>query len=583
MIFNTRNYLLFFSLILFFSCTPDANVENEDFNINIRLSTDPNGVNPMIGNPTVQKTEIITNLYLPLAHYDPITYDLSPVMIKELKPGIQITEGEYAGGKIFEYEILEDATWDDGTPITGEDYLFTLKAAKNPEVDAAAWRGILQHVVEVDVNATNPKKFTVTTGTFYHLAREASCTFEILPKHIYDPAGIMDKIDLATLNNEELLNEMMLKDSSFSNFAKEINSIKYTQQVISGSGPYTLKNYEVDQYIVLERKSNYWGDNYPERTLLSNNPKEITFRIIADESAAVTLLKDGSIDLINLSTATAFDNLKNNASLDSLLSYHNPALNIYYYISLNNRVPELQDKDVRRAVAHLFDVDNMIKTLENGYGTRQVGPLMPSSQFFNHNLKPIAYDPAKAVAILEEEGWLDSDGDGTRDKIIDGKKIDLAIDYVASQSKLGQNVGLMAQENAKQAGVKINMLIKDRSKVSEALYSHNFEASPSLTRLSLAPYDPYQRWHSDNSVQRKGNLTGYVNEVNDELIDKVRDTEEVKERTAAYMEFQELIYDEQPAVFLYSPVQKIVLNKKFKGLFTSKRPGYIVGSFELAK
>jgi len=344
-----------------------------------------------------------------------------------------------------------------------------------------------------------------------------------------------------------------------------------------------LKAWELDQYIVLERKDNYWGDNYPDRKLLANNPKEVTFRIISEENAAATLLKDGSLDLMLVKDATVFNNLKDSENFDSMFTLATPALSRFYYIGLNNRKPELADKDVRRALAHLIDVDNIIENLESGYGSRQVGTIMPSSGFYDTSLKPIKYDPEEAKAILDSEGWKDTNNNGIRDKMIDGKLEELEIDYLASQRPLGQKVGLLFQDKAKEAGIKINMVIKEGRKMMESIYALDYEASASAVGPSLAPYDPYQRWHSDNSVSKKGNVAGYTNARNDELIEKIRSTNNLEERRSAYLEFQQLMYVEQPVIFLYSPTQKFVINKKYKGLFSTKRPGYFVGSFEQAE
>jgi peptide/nickel transport system substrate-binding protein len=580
--YNKLSLVLLIGLLVVISaCSPDNN-EIEDFSLNIRLPSDPARLNPMVGNPSFETTTLNSLLFLPLAHYDPISYELSPIMITALKPGEKIEEGEYAGGIKYEYEIVPEAVWDDGKPVTGEDYLFTLKVAKHPLTDAAAWRGILQDIKKVEIDKQNPKKFTVTIGQYFHLAREASCTFDLYPKHIYDPEGIMDKYELALFNDAEELGLLVLNDSLLIQFANDFNGPKYAQEIVSGSGSYLLKNWEVDQFIAMERKVNYWGEKYPERLLLANKPKELIFRIIADENAAITLLKDGSIDLINVKDANAFDNLKASENFEQNYSISTPPLLRYYYIGLNNRVPELNDKDVRRAIAHLIDVDNIIKTLENGYATRQVGAIVPSSPFFNKALEEIDFDPEKAITILDAEGWKDTDNDGVRDKTIRGNKIDMEITYLASQSPLGQKVGLLFQDAAKEAGVKVSMEIKEGRQMSQALYAHDFEASASATGLSLAPYDPYQRWHSDNSAT-KGNVFGYVNDENDALIEKIRTTEDFESRKEAYLEFQELMYEEQPAVFLYSPTQKFVLNNKYKGVFSSKRPGFVPGAFELKK
>lgn len=567
-------------LTLIYSCSPDVQ-QNEDFNITVRFRSDPAKLNPILGNATVESTELNNLIFLPLGHYDPESLELEPVLAKSLNPSMEITEGPYAGGIAFDYEILEDAVWDDGSPVTGEDYLFTIKLAKNPAVDAAAWRGILQDIVEVDVDKENPKKFRVYLKDYFHLAQEVSCTFEIFPKHVYDPDGMLDNIDLQTLNDAETLSSLMESDSSLVNFANMFSSSKYTQEIVSGSGPYKLKNWEVDQYIVLEKKENYWGAQHNDRFQLRANPKEITYRIIADENAAITLLKDGSIDLMNVMNAENFTNLKESPGFDSMFTIATPPLSRYYYIGLNNRKPELSDRDVRRALAHTFDVDGIIENLEDGYGTRQVTAMMPGYPFYDDSLEPIPFDLEKAKEILVEEGWEDTNGNGVRDKIIDGKLVEMEIDYLASNSPLGQRVGLLFQDNAKQVGVQVNMIIKESRQLSESVYAHEFEASASAAGLSLAPYDPYQRWHSDNSVVGKGNVFGYNNAENDEAINDIRNEPDFEKRAEAYATFQKTMYDEQPVIFLYSPVQKFVLNNKFKGVFSAKRPGYFVNSFEM--
>lgn len=561
---------VFSCIFLLDSCKTDQ-IEKvqQDFNVNIRMKNDPSRINPVVGNPTVESTEINSLVFLPMAHYDPITFELSPVMVKSMPEGRSLENG----GIVYDYEILEDAKWDDGLPITAEDYLFTMKVAMNPGVDAASWRGLLSNIDSIKIDKENKKKYEVIVNEYFHLARETSCTFDVLPKHIYDPNGILDAYSLSQISASD-------EDTILANFARDFNSKKFTQETISGSGPYKLKAWELDQYIVLERKDNYWGDLYPDRKLLANNPKEVTFRIISDENAAATLLKDGSLDLMLVKDAAVFDNLKNGNDFDTMFSLATPNVARFYYIGLNNRKPELADKDIRRALAHLIDVDNIIDNLENGYASRQVGTIMPNSVFYNSTLKPIEYDPAKAIAILEEEGWVDSNGDGVRDKSINGEIVELEIEYLASQSPLGQKVGLLFQDKAKDVGVAVKMIIKEGRQMLESVYAHEYEASASVAGFSLAPYDPYQRWHSDNSAVKKGNVAGYVNEKNDELIEKIRTVQDPQERSAAYKEFQELLYEEQPVIFLYSPTQKFVLNKKYKGLFSTKRPGYFVGSFE---
>ena len=127
------------SIFLLGSCSSDS-TKTEEFDINIRMKNDPGKINPMVGNPTTESTEINSLIFLPLAHYDPGNFELTPILIKEMPLGRSLDNG----GIAYDYEFLPDAVWNDGSPITAKDYLFTIKLAMNPGVDAASWRGGLQ-------------------------------------------------------------------------------------------------------------------------------------------------------------------------------------------------------------------------------------------------------------------------------------------------------------------------------------------------------------------------------------------------------------------------------------------------------
>ena len=63
-----------------------------------------------------------------MADFDPVTYKLNPILIKSIPKEETITEGPFAGGTKYTIEFREDAKWDNGSPITGNDFLFSTKA-----------------------------------------------------------------------------------------------------------------------------------------------------------------------------------------------------------------------------------------------------------------------------------------------------------------------------------------------------------------------------------------------------------------------------------------------------------------------
>ncbi|NNE28863.1 MAG: hypothetical protein HKN16_04480, partial [Saprospiraceae bacterium] len=99
--------------------------------VSTRLRANPDRLSPF------QSSRAWTNTVLELAFQKLLTRDgasleLKPMLAKAL-PGVEkIEAGENAGGFTIQYEILEEASWDDGSPITGHDYLSTMKIVFNP-------------------------------------------------------------------------------------------------------------------------------------------------------------------------------------------------------------------------------------------------------------------------------------------------------------------------------------------------------------------------------------------------------------------------------------------------------------------
>ena len=154
-------YVLFIGLL---SCKNDR--KQEDATINIRLKKDPERINPLLfPNPTAR--EVYQYLHLPLADFDPNTLALSPVLIKNIPSAISIDTGMYKGGLLFNIEILEEAKWDNGSPITANDYAFTIKAINLPLTNAAKYRDWTQNFTDIAIDQSNPKKFSVIFAKDY--------------------------------------------------------------------------------------------------------------------------------------------------------------------------------------------------------------------------------------------------------------------------------------------------------------------------------------------------------------------------------------------------------------------------------
>ena len=571
------SFILFAAICLFSSCKGDLNPA--DNTINIRLKKDPERINPLIfPNPTAR--EVYQYIHLPLADFDPETLELTPLLITSIPSEMSIDTGLYTGGIYFDIELSNDAKWDNGSPITAEDYLFTIKAINLPLTNAGKYREITQNITDVLADPADPKKIRVIFAKDYMLALEAAVNIELYPRYYYDSLDVLAKYNFSEINEK---NEEKLKaDSALVGFADQFNSNDLSRNKMSGAGPYRFVSWTADQNIVLEKKDDYWAKDKKSPSL-QQGPSRIVFHIIPDELTAVTQLKAGSIDIINEISAESYGELSNDTTQKSKYNFYHPSLMKHYYINVNNQDPKLSDKNVRRALAHLIDVDNVIKNLENGMAVSSVGPIHHIKKTFNKTLVPIKYDPENAKKLLNEADWKDTDNNGIIDKVIGGKKVEMELEIFVSSQPLGKKIAIMLQESASKVGIKIKITEKDFKLIrSENLKTRKYHLVPAVLSQDIIAWDDLSKWHSENDTPDGSNDMSYRSVATDTLINKIITTKSDSDRISLYQQIQEQIYMDQPAIFLYSPEEKIIISKKWNSSSTIKRPGYMANTFTLA-
>jgi peptide/nickel transport system substrate-binding protein len=573
-------YFIFFSIALFFiSCNSDTKTSTDisDAEINIRLSRDPQKINPFF-SPSAIGREVYQYIFLPLANYHPKTLELCPILINKIPEGrLETYKGQACVA--FDIEFRPEAQWSDGQPITASDYLFTIKAVNHPDSKISAWKPYFQFLKGFKVD-DDPRKFTVYFDASYMLAKEVALTPPLMPVHIYDKQAVLEQINISDLMTENY----EAKDSVELNVIAAVNAAASKKLDVVQSGPYSLSSFETNQYIQLDRKENYWGEAIKDIPYLENNLSKITFKIVPDEVTAITMAKEGKLDLLLMRSSNQFLELKDDETFAEQWTFHTPQLLIYYYMALNNKSPILRDPKVRRALAHLADIEDYIETLDGGMGIRTTGHFHPVRSYYNDTLPLIPYNIDQARQLLSEAGWDDRDGDGVRDKLIAGEKENLELEILQSGASLGKNVSLLYQAAAEQAGVKIKVTTKKMSLMAkENLYDYKYDIALLRVGMDEAADDPYPRWHSDNALPGGSNQLGYVNENVDALIEQLRITRDAEARKQIYQDIQAEMYKDTPCIFLYSPLNKLLISNKFKALATTKRPGYLANTFLVAE
>lgn len=573
-------FILVFVFGSIVACKSDDTTQTtlvQDGTLHVRKKRDAQKLHPFV-YPSPAARDVYQYVFTQLADFHPESLELIPVMIKEVPEEVKITKGPNAGSIKFTMEYLPEAKWDDGKDITAYDYVFSVKTAKNLKVKAGGYRSHLQYISDVIVDPNNPKKFDVIFSKDYLLAKETACTIETYPAHIYDPNGLTTNLSFDDVGNEDKLNEIIAKDSTLMKWADDMNGIKYGREIVNGCGPYKLTEWVADEYIILDRKENYWGAE-STNPFLQAGPKQIIFDILPDETTAITQLKENNMDLVTEVTGATFSSLQNE---ENNYQYLKPQLMKYYMVALNNDSPELSDKLVRTALGHLLDVDGVIQSIDYGNGTRTAGPIHPGKSYYNKNLKPLPYDPDKAKTLLADAGWKDTNNDGILDKMIGGNSVELELDMYVSQGKLGQQIALLMQEATATANIKMNIIQKPFKQIeSEHINKKDFDMTPMMIRQDLVLDDPYSRWHSDHTKSGGRNIYGFENAEIDKITKEIQISDDPIIRNKLYERVQEILYEEQPVIFLYAPSERIVGSSKWNMQSTIRRPGYLANTFTL--
>lgn len=544
---------------------------------------DPDKINPILSS-SANSTYIESNIFQALLSRNPETLELEGMVAKGRPIITPLDSGEYAGGLSLEYEIRPEATWDNGDPITAEDYIFALKIVKNPKVSGAAnIRPYLEFIDHVEVDPSNPKKFTVYSKNAYFMA-ESFSGYYVYPRYHYDPDGLMENFTLKELNNPAN-RDRLIEDPNINKFAEQFESEQYQREAgyVVGSGPYEFVEWKTGQYITLKRKSNWWGDKV-DATGLTANPDVIEYKIISDQTAAVTDLKDEGLDVQRSIQPKQFEDLRTNERFKKLYNLHDPLAYSYTYLGMNMKNPKLSDVKVRKAVAHLVNVQEIIDILYYGHAQPIVGPIHPTKSYYNDQLTLVEYDPDKAAALLDEAGWKDNDGDGIREKTINGVKTPLTLEFkYNSGNDIRKEIGLFLQENAKQVGMDINIVAKEWTVFLDDTKRRDFEITclgwiqgPDLDDLK-------QIWHTESDTYDGSNRIGFGSAESDAIIEAIQYELDEEKRKELYFEIQKIIYEEQPYVFLYSPKNLLAIHGRFDNANpTVLRPGYAEPLFKLA-
>lgn len=579
------NLLLTLQAIILISCNyqepkKESTTTTEKNTLNIREIAGTMNLHPLYIMDELSGV-VSTYIFQTLTSIDFKTLELSPLLAKSLPKVNQLDNGLVS----YEFEIREEAMWDDNRPIDAADVDFSIKVNLLPDPNNTGNNEFLESIADFKYDSLNPKKFTITTSMDIARANYLVGDIIILPKSIYDSTNTLKTYDIHSLIDNR---ESNLTDTVLLRFVAHLNDSKFKSNpsYIKGSGPYQVKEIMDGQSLTLEKKKSWWGDS-----IQSNNTEFevyvdiIKFHIIPDETTAISALKSGSIDLMRGVSPKEFSEMKTSQIYSKRLNFVTSPILAYYCLGLNLNNPILKMPKNRKALAYLLDVDKIIDIVAYGFGEQIIGPnALSDKKNYNTDLIPYKYNYKKAVKLLEEVGWKDSNEDGILDMEIEGINVpfELAYNY-NSGNETRKRIGLIFQEEAKKAGIKINILPLEWSNYIDQLKSKNFDIAFVGKMFSPIPRNHKSTLHSE-SITEGSNYANYSNPEVDRLIDLINNVNSEEDRKKYNYRLQEIVHEELPYLFLYAPLERMVVNKKYSNYnLSAMRPGFWAPGFKLQK
>jgi len=475
--------------------------------------------------------------------------------------------------KTYIINLRRGVKWSDGKEITSKDVYFTY----HDVIFAGFGEGAAKDVMTIDGQLPKVRiidKYTVefkTPKPFAPFLRNLSAS--ILPEHIF-------KIPVSKGNRAFL---------TFQGIDCEADKIVY-------SGAFHLKSYTLSQRIIFERNPNYY--------LINKEGKQLPYLdkwimlIVADTNNATIKFESGALDSITIqpNLLNRYRELKKSQNFE--LYNLGPTTNTTFItFNLNNRKNKqgkyyvnpvkqkwFQDKNFRSAIEKSIDRDDLTLNIFSGLAMPLYTAEAINSLYINEKLaKGHKKDIEGAIKLLYKSGFYHKDG-----KLYDKNKNRVEFELLTNAGNTQREAsGVSIKQDIEQLGIKVNFKpVEFNSLVTKLINSPDYDCIIiALTSNLLEPNSGYNVWapygsshlfnkRTPQDMPNTDTLLGFEKEIWD-LFNRGSLEFDFKKRKQIYDRYQQIIFDENPMIYLYAPVNIVAIKNKFKNLYPTKLNGLI--------
>jgi len=420
------------------------------------------------------------------------------------------------------FHLRENAIFHDGVPVTAEDVVFSFEYIpkampvwESPDTDWESFSIIDDHTLEFTLNAP------------FGGAYPPGFWLPIFPKHIWEPY----KDDMFSFPNDEAI----------------------------GSGPFKLKEFKSAEYIWFEANEDYW-EGRP-------GVDELVWKTYGSKDALYMALKAGEVDMIGYYGCSPLvaDDFRKTENMEVIVS---PGMAIWSLVFNLHKDSPIHDLNVREAIVYGIDRDSILDMVYLGYGDKVYGPVYPDLVDYNPDLPQRDYDPDEASRILDEAGYIDSDGDGVRNDPATGENLALEMIVPSGWTDIVKTV-MMIEDQLEGIGIDIVVKMMDIS----TFYDFTHAPIDDLFDISWGEADagPNYDWIWDYYISwgaggEGWNASYYNNPEFDDLLDEMRAELDATKRLEDLYELQMMLAEDMPAAPLFrTSVMDPVRTDKLEG------------------
>jgi peptide/nickel transport system substrate-binding protein len=429
--------------------------------------------------------------------------------------------------------LRDDLTWSDGKPLTAHDFVFSFQVIMSDAVIIHSVRQGTDHIRWIEA-------YDDHTLVIFHKEPLATNTenvaFPIIPKHIYETTIPHDPTMARSAEHSRLEDQPVV------------------------SGPYQLVSRVRNQEFVLRRRESFYMQNGRQ---VRPKPyfREIRVKVIPDFNTAMVALKGGQIEdsIVRPEqwvTQTNDDDFYQRNTKVTALEWTE------FHFTWNTKTPFFSDRRVREAMSWALDYEELLVVVCHGLYEQGRGPFHPTSWMFPQDSpQPFHQNLDRAEQLLEEAGWTDSDGDGIRDKLIDGRRVPFRFTLLTFQTESGVMAATLMKMSLDQIGIICNVKPTEFTVLVDSTQKHKFEAAMGGWGAGTDP-DSSSNMYVTGEARNYGQ---YSNKQVDKLYERGRRELDRKKRAAIYGEIHNLIWHDQPYTWLFYRNAFYGFSKKLRG------------------